>query len=136
MERELDKVNLSSDYQMVLVTKGFKLSCQYVFHVAWKFEKKQQILKDAVKTCLEKCLQLDVNSISFPALGTGLIEIEKSTAAMIMVDEILAFFKMHMKKTLTVRIVIFPVDVETYTAFCAEMMKRSNELSLSSNSGE
>uniref|UniRef100_A0A8C2MLU9 Poly (ADP-ribose) polymerase family, member 9 n=1 Tax=Cricetulus griseus TaxID=10029 RepID=A0A8C2MLU9_CRIGR len=134
MERELDKVNLSSDYQMVLVTKGFKLSCQYVFHVAWKFEKKQQILKDAVKTCLEKCLQLDVNSISFPALGTGLIEIEKSTAAMIMVDEILAFFKMHMKKTLTVRIVIFPVDVETYTAFCAEMMKRSNELSLSSNS--
>lgn len=35
MEKELDKVNLSTDYQEVWVTKGFKLSCQYVFHVAW-----------------------------------------------------------------------------------------------------
>lgn len=134
MERELDKINLSSNYQLVLVTKGFKLSCRYVFHVVWEFERKHQILKDAMKSCLEKCLSSDINSISFPALGTGLIEIEKSIAAKIMLDEILAFAKKHVKKTLTVRIVIFPADVETYTDFCAEMMKRSNELSLSSNS--
>lgn len=74
-----------------------------------------QILKDAMKSCLEKCLSSDINSISFPALGTGLIEIEKSIAAKIMLDEILAFAKKHVKKTLTVRIVIFPADVETYT---------------------
>ncbi|EGV96422.1 Poly [ADP-ribose] polymerase 9 [Cricetulus griseus] len=52
MERELDKVNLSSDYQMVLVTKGFKLSCQYVFHVAWKFEKKQQVSSKSIYVCM------------------------------------------------------------------------------------
>ncbi|CAH6792302.1 Parp9 [Phodopus roborovskii] len=134
MERELDKVKLSSDCKMVLVTKGFKLSCQYVFHMAWELEKKHQILKDAMKSCLEKCLQPDIHSISFPALGTGMIDIEKNTAARIMLDEILAFAKKHMKKTLTVRIVIFPSAVDIYTAFCSEMMKRSIELNLSSNS--
>lgn len=39
---------------------------------------------------------------------------EKSTAARIILDEIVAFAKEHMKKTLTVKIVIFPKDVETY----------------------
>lgn len=28
----------SQDSQLVLVTKGFKLSCQYVFHVLWNSE--------------------------------------------------------------------------------------------------
>ncbi|KAL1788556.1 poly [ADP-ribose] polymerase 9 isoform X1 [Sigmodon hispidus] len=134
MERELDKIKLSSDYQMVLVTKGFKLSCHYVFHVAWQSINKHQMLKDIMKNCLEKCLCTDINSISFPALGTGVINIEKSTAARIMIDQILAFAKQHMKKTLTVKIVIFPADVETYKAFCAEMTKKSSELNLSSNS--
>lgn len=136
MEKELDKVNLSTDYQEVWVTKGFKLSCQYVFHVAWHSQiNKYQILKDAMKSCLEKCLKPDINSISFPALGTGLMDLKKSTAAQIMFEEVFAFAKEHKEKTLTVKIVIFPVDVETYKIFYAEMTKRSNELNLSGNSG-
>ncbi|KAL6029935.1 hypothetical protein STEG23_028863, partial [Scotinomys teguina] len=133
MEKELDKIMLSPGYQMVLVTEGFNLACQYVFHVSWQPDNKQQILKDAVKRCLEKCLQPDINSISFPALGTGVLNIEKSTVARIMFDEIVAFAKEHTRKTLTVNIVIFPNDVEAYKAFCAEMTKRSVELNLSSN---
>ncbi|XP_021065047.1 protein mono-ADP-ribosyltransferase PARP9 isoform X2 [Mus pahari] len=136
MEKELDKITLPSDYQVVRVTKGFKLSCQYVFHVAWHFQiNKHQILKDAMKSCLEKCLKPDINSISFPALGTGVMGLKKSTAAQIMFEEVFAFAKEHKGKTLTVKIVIFPVDVETYKIFCAEMTKRSNELNLSSNNG-
>lgn len=73
-----------------------------------------QILKDAMKSCLKECLQLYVNSISFPALGTGGIAIEGSSAARIMLDEILTFAKEYTKKSLTVRIVIFPADKETY----------------------
>lgn len=136
MEMELDKIKLSSDYQVVQVTKGFKLSCQYVFHVAWNNSiNKHQILKNAMKSCLEKCLKQDINSISFPALGTGVIDLEKSTAAKIMFEEIVAFAKEHKEKTLTVKIVIFPVDVETYKVFCAEMTKWSGELNLSSDGG-
>lgn len=67
-----------------------------------------------MKSCLEKCLKRDINSISFPALGTGAINLEKSIAAKIMFEEIVAFAKEHKEKTLTVKIVIFPVDVETY----------------------
>ncbi|XP_052596410.1 protein mono-ADP-ribosyltransferase PARP9 [Peromyscus californicus insignis] len=134
MENKLDKIPLSEGYETVLVTEGFNLDCQYVFHVLWTTDKKNQLLKDAVKNCLEKCLRPDINSISFPALGTGVINMEKSTAARIILDEIVAFAKEHMKKTLTVNIVIFPKDVETYKVFCAEMTKRSNELNLSSNS--
>lgn len=73
-----------------------------------------QILKDAMKSCLKKCLQLYVNSISFPALGTGGIGIKGSSAARVMLDEILTFAKEYPEKSLTVRIVIFPVDKETY----------------------
>lgn len=136
MEMELDKIKPSSDYQVVWVTKGFKLSCQYVFHVAWHYSiSKDQILKNAMKSCLEKCLKRDINSISFPALGTGAINLEKSIAAKIMFEEIVAFAKEHKEKTLTVKIVIFPVDVETYKVFCAEMTKRSSELSLNSDGG-
>ncbi|CAO2631696.1 Protein mono-ADP-ribosyltransferase PARP9 [Lemmus lemmus] len=133
MQWELDKAKLSSDYQTVLVTTGFKLSCQYVFHVAWQHDFKFQVLKDAMKSCLKKCLRPCINSISFPALGTGGIGIEGSYAARVMLDEILAFAKEHTKKSLTVRIVIFPENKETYKAFCAEMTKRSSELSLSSS---
>jgi poly [ADP-ribose] polymerase 9 len=67
-----------------------------------------------MKSCLEKCLKPDINSISFPALGTGLMDLKKSTAAQIMFEEVFAFAKEHKEKTLTVKIVIFPVDVETY----------------------
>ncbi|XP_036059402.1 protein mono-ADP-ribosyltransferase PARP9 [Onychomys torridus] len=134
MEKELDKIALSAGYQKVLVTEGFNLASQYVFHVVWTLDNKNQLLKDAVKSCLENCLRPEINSISFPALGTGVINIETSTAARIILDEIVAFAKEHMKKTLTVKIVIFPTDVGTYKAFCAEMTKRSNELNLSSNS--
>ncbi|XP_049978324.1 protein mono-ADP-ribosyltransferase PARP9 isoform X4 [Alexandromys fortis] len=134
MQWELDEAKRSSDCQPVLVTGGFKLSCQCVFHVVWQHDNKDQILKDAMKSCLKKCLQLYVNSISFPALGTGGIGIKGSSAARVMLDEILTFAKEYPEKSLTVRIVIFPVDKETYKAFCDEMTKRSSELSLSSSS--
>nr|XP_021490315.1 poly [ADP-ribose] polymerase 9 isoform X3 [Meriones unguiculatus] len=107
MERELDKFRCSAD---------------------------EVLLKDAMRSCLKKCLNPDINSISFPALGTGAIDLEKSIAAQIMFDEVLAFAKEHREKTLTVKIVVFPVDTEVYRVFCAEMTKRSSELSLSMNS--
>ncbi|XP_041529179.1 protein mono-ADP-ribosyltransferase PARP9 isoform X2 [Microtus oregoni] len=134
MEWELHEAKLTSDCQTVLVTKGFKLSCQYVFHVVWQHDNKHQILKDAMKNCLKECLQLYVDSISFPALGTGGIGMEGSSAARVMLDEILTFAKEYPNKSLTVRIVIFPADKETYKDFCAEMTKRSSELSLSNSS--
>ncbi|XP_006905626.1 poly [ADP-ribose] polymerase 9 isoform X1 [Pteropus alecto] len=125
----------SQDSQLVLVTKGFKLSCQYVFHVLWdsKSSRTDMRLKDAVRKCLEKCLELHLTSISFPALGTGNIGVCKERAAKIMFDEVLMFACKH-RKQLTVKFVIFPVEIETYKAFSTEMERAKSKLqSLSSN---
>ncbi|XP_002813263.2 protein mono-ADP-ribosyltransferase PARP9 isoform X2 [Pongo abelii] len=121
--------------RLVLVTKGFNLSCRYIYHVLWHSEfPKPQALKHAMKECLEKCIEQNITSISFPALGTGNMEIKKETAAEILFDEVLTFAKDHVKHQLTVKFVIFPTDLEIYKAFSAEMAKRSKMLSLNNYS--
>lgn len=121
--------------QLVLVTKGFKLSCQCVYHVLWDSRcfKKSQVLRIAVKECLEKCLELNKTSISFPALGTGNIGIPNYVAAKIMFGEVLNFAKRHLKKQLTVNFVIFPEELETYKTFSAEMAKNKSKPHHSNN---
>uniref|UniRef100_A0A2K6RM75 Poly(ADP-ribose) polymerase family member 9 n=1 Tax=Rhinopithecus roxellana TaxID=61622 RepID=A0A2K6RM75_RHIRO len=123
--------------QLVRVTRGFNLSCQYIYHVLWHLEfPKLQILKHAMKECLEKCIEQNITSISFPALGTENMEIKKETAAEILFDEVLTFAKDHVKHQLTVKFVIFPTDLEIYKVFSAEMAKRSKMLSLNNYSGQ
>ncbi|VCX40338.1 unnamed protein product [Gulo gulo] len=131
MELEFnEKTTEILDSQLVLVTRGFQLSCQYVYHVLWhsRHHKPTKILRIAVKECLEKCLELNKTSISFPALGTGNFGIQKSVAAEIMFDEVLTFAKCHLKKQLTVKFVIFPEELDTYMAFSTEMEKTKSKL--------
>lgn len=52
MQWELDKAKQSSDSQTVLVTKGFKLSCQYVYHVVWQHDNKYQVSSKSVYVCI------------------------------------------------------------------------------------
>ncbi|KAM8770640.1 protein mono-ADP-ribosyltransferase PARP9 isoform 2-T2 [Rhynchonycteris naso] len=134
MEEEFMKKSRQTpqDSQLVLVTKGFKLSCQYVFHVLWPSQSINsnleacKRLKNAVHRCLEECLELNLTSISFPALGTGNIGIGKDKVAEIMFAEVLMFSTHHSIKQLTVKFVIFPEDRETYMAFTTEMKKKSS----------
>lgn len=122
----------SQDSQLVLVTKGFKLLCQYVFHVLWPSIHSQvdMRLKCAVKKCLGKCLDPHITSISFPALGTGGIGIDNNRVAQIMFDEVFEFAKHHPEKQLTIRFVIFPKDVDVHKAFSTEMEKVKSKLHL------
>lgn len=125
----------SQDSQLVLVTKGFKLSCQYVFHVLWlsKYSDPDQRLKCAVKNCLQKCLDLNITSISFPALGAGGIGIYNSKVAQIMFDQVLMFAKQLPEKQLTIKFVIFPKDLDIYKAFSTAMDKVKSKLQLPNN---
>ncbi|KAM5281106.1 protein mono-ADP-ribosyltransferase PARP9 [Ctenodactylus gundi] len=83
-------------------------------HIVLGRIEQQTILKHAMKECLKKCLELNVKSISFPALGTGSVGMGKDAVAEIMLDEVLTFAKERLKKQLTVKFVIFPGDEETY----------------------
>ncbi|XP_059543655.1 protein mono-ADP-ribosyltransferase PARP9 [Myotis daubentonii] len=120
----------SQDSQLVLVTKGFKLSCQYVFHVLWLSisSDRDLILKRAVNECLQKCLKLNLTSISFPALGAGGIGIEDNKVAQIMCEEVLKFAKHRPGKQLTITFVIFPKNLHIYKAFSTAMEKIKSRL--------
>uniref|UniRef100_A0A8C6E660 Poly(ADP-ribose) polymerase family member 9 n=1 Tax=Moschus moschiferus TaxID=68415 RepID=A0A8C6E660_MOSMO len=117
------------DSQLVLVTRGFKLSCKYIYHVLWTSEYSEQklTLKAAVKKCLEKCLERNITSISFPAFGTGITGMKKSETAEIMFNEVLIFARQNLQQ-LTVKFVILPEELETYKAFSAEMEKNKFKL--------
>lgn len=117
------------DSQLVLVTRGFKLSCKYIYHVLWTSEYSEQklLLKAAMKKCLEKCLELNMTSISFPAFGTGITGMKKSEIAEIMFNEVLIFARQSLQQ-LAVKFVIFPEELETYKAFSAEMEKNKFKL--------
>lgn len=119
-----------SDSQLVVVTKGFKLSCQYVFHVLWHSKYTSTTvprLKNAMKVCLEKCLELNLTSISFPALGTGAIGLWKDKAAEAMFQEVLTFARQHSKKQLTVQFVILPIEQELQKVFITEMVNNKSK---------
>lgn len=64
--------------------------------------------------CLQTCLDLNITSISFPALGTGGIGINSNKVAHIMFDRVLMFAKNLPEKQLTINFVIFPKDLVTY----------------------
>ncbi|ELR58029.1 Poly [ADP-ribose] polymerase 9, partial [Bos mutus] len=131
IERELHQKITKTvlDSQLVLVTRGFKLSCKYIYHVLWTSEYSEQKLplKDAMKKCLEKCLELNMTSISFPAFGTGITGMKKSEIAEIMFNEVLIFARQSLQQ-LAVKFVIFPEELETYKAFSAEMEKNKFKL--------
>ncbi|XP_053519027.1 protein mono-ADP-ribosyltransferase PARP9 isoform X2 [Artibeus jamaicensis] len=125
----------SKDPPLVLVTNNPKLPGQYVFHVCLPSEHSRQdlMLRNMVKKCLEKCLELNVTSISLPALETGNAGFGKYKVAEIMFDEVLMFAKQHFTKQLTVKFVIFPGEQETYEAFNTVMQRsRSKQQPLNS----
>ncbi|XP_023372078.1 poly [ADP-ribose] polymerase 9 isoform X2 [Otolemur garnettii] len=125
MKLELNKkIKPSRVFPEVLVTEGFNLSCRYVYHVLWHLADTTHLRK-AMSQCLEKCLQENITSISFPALGTGGMRIQKEIAAQTMVEEVLRFAKYHSEKQLTVNFVIFPAELDLYKIFCTEITKKS-----------
>ncbi|XP_043846891.1 protein mono-ADP-ribosyltransferase PARP9 [Dromiciops gliroides] len=120
----------SKSQELVVVTRGFKLSCQYVYHVVWPdYDNKKKILKDAVMKCLENSCQQSIKSISFPVLGTGSIGIAKEEAVRIMLEEVLQFSKDHPRKKLLVNFVIFPADSKLSEVFKSELAKmKTNQM--------
>ncbi|XP_074070761.1 protein mono-ADP-ribosyltransferase PARP9 [Macrotis lagotis] len=114
----------SKSQELVVVTPGFNLTCQYVYHVVWpSCNNTMKTLKDAVMNCLEKSWQQNINSISFPALGTGHINIPKEAAVQIMLEEVLQFSKKLQGKKLNVNFVIFPKDSKLSEVFKNELAK-------------
>jgi O-acetyl-ADP-ribose deacetylase (regulator of RNase III) len=74
------------------VTSGGALKAKYVIHAAsMDFENPttEESLYDSVKNCLLRAEELELASIAFPAIGTGIGEFDSQRCAEIMLGEIL-----------------------------------------------
>jgi O-acetyl-ADP-ribose deacetylase len=87
-------------------TKGYKLPAKYVIHTVgpvWHGgdSDEDQLLASCYRSLLEVAASLNVRSIAFPAISTGIYGFPKQRAAKIAVSEVSAF-KRDMEKVLFV----------------------------------
>ncbi|KAG8432171.1 hypothetical protein GDO86_016710 [Hymenochirus boettgeri] len=116
----------------VYPTEGCSLSCKMVLHgIAphWNNGKDcaEKILRQIIQTCLSKTEQKKLNSISFPAVGTGALSFPRNMVADWMFEEVLQFISKNNPQHLNqVNFVLHPSDTETAKAFSVELTKRTD----------
>ncbi|XP_062870054.1 protein mono-ADP-ribosyltransferase PARP14-like isoform X2 [Trichomycterus rosablanca] len=110
-------------YGAMLVTDGYNLNCQRVFHTVcpyWKggAESGDEILKRIIQNCLKRAENQKMASISFPAIGTGNLGFPKDLVSNILLREIHAFSSRVQPQNLNeVTVIVHPADKETVQCF-------------------
>ncbi|XP_030648867.1 protein mono-ADP-ribosyltransferase PARP14-like [Chanos chanos] len=110
-------------YGDVVVTDGYKLRCERVFHTVcppWDNGSgpAEDILVQIIRWCLKEAEQQRMSSISFPALGTGNLGFAKDLVSRLFLEEIQSFSRKSSPQTLQeVVIIVHPSDTETVECF-------------------
>ena len=106
------------------ITTGGDLKAEYVIHAASMHlggRTSEASLKQSVAHSLRIANEKGLKSIAFPAIGTGIAGFSMQDCAKIMIDEILY----HLEgETSLEKIYIVLYDVEAYTTFENELLKR------------
>nr|XP_025035737.1 uncharacterized protein C9orf84 isoform X2 [Pelodiscus sinensis] len=103
-----------------ILTKGYNLMCKSVLHIVWASQNSSdshKVLKTAMSRCLLMMQEYQLPSISFPAIGTKVLNLPNDEVADIMIDEVLSFAKERPWKKTDVYFVIHPNDGYVYKAF-------------------
>ncbi|XP_074923605.1 protein shortage in chiasmata 1 ortholog [Chelonoidis abingdonii] len=114
-----------------ILTKGYNLACKSVLHIVWSSQSSSDSrkgLKTAMSRCLLKIQEYQLPSISFPAIGTGVLNLPNDEVADIMIDEVLSFAKEHPWKKTDVYFVINPNDSYAFKAFQTKFESAKNKL--------
>ncbi|XP_068102376.1 protein mono-ADP-ribosyltransferase PARP9-like [Hyperolius riggenbachi] len=109
----------SSANRIMIPTRGFSLSCDRVYHVLLESYSKiesEKLLEMATFECLQQAFMNKCSSISFPALGSGNIGLQKDVVARVMTETFTKFAR-NRHCTMDVYFVIHPKDWSTYQAF-------------------
>jgi len=82
----------------VVVTGAGKLPCKHVFHAVgpmWHGGKQGEdiVLGMCVRSCLEKADELKLNSISLPAISSGIFGFPKEKCSSVMFEMVRGYFK-------------------------------------------
>ncbi|CAO2631686.1 Protein mono-ADP-ribosyltransferase PARP14 [Lemmus lemmus] len=135
LQKELNEAGqgVSVKAGTILQTSGCNLNCQHVFHVVvpqWKSDNSAwslKIMKNIIRDCLGTAESLSLQSIGFPAIGTGNLGFPKPEFAKLIISEVLKFSsKNHLKTLQEVQFLLHPKDVENIQAFSDELDKRSH----------
>ncbi|KAE8581718.1 hypothetical protein XENTR_v10024917 [Xenopus tropicalis] len=116
---------------LVIATNGCDLSCQMVLHVIaphWNQGNSvaEKTLREIIQTCLSTTEKRQLNSITFPAIGTGALGFPKNLVATLMFEEVEKFSgSKNVQHLQEVNVVLHPSDADTMTAFFAESRKRT-----------
>jgi O-acetyl-ADP-ribose deacetylase (regulator of RNase III) len=91
-------------------TSGGNLPAKYVIHAVgpvWGEGHEDEKLSAAVNGSLEVADELNLTSISFPAISTGIFGFPKDRAARIIFDSIEKYFSQHKSGITLIRLVLF-----------------------------
>nr|XP_048310122.1 protein mono-ADP-ribosyltransferase PARP14-like [Myodes glareolus] len=135
LQKELNEAGqgVSVKAGTILQTSGCNLNCHHVFHVVvpqWKVNdtaSSLKIMKNIIRDCLGTAEALSLQSIGFPAIGTGNLGFPKPKFAKLIISEVLKFSsKNHLKTLQEVQFLLHPEDLENIQAFLDEFDKRSH----------
>ncbi|NWY57574.1 PAR15 polymerase, partial [Chionis minor] len=118
VEFEKEKEREFADEGSVLCTSGCALACKSVLHAIvplWDGLDGEtlEILEDIINFCLKKTEELGLNSIAFPAIGTGGFGFPKTLVSELMFDAVFKFSSSHTRKTVQeVHFFLSPEDLD------------------------
>ncbi|XP_007175686.2 protein mono-ADP-ribosyltransferase PARP14 [Balaenoptera acutorostrata] len=115
----------------VIQTSGCNLHCHRVLHVVapdWTNDKtSRKIMENIIRECLEITESLSLNSIAFPAIGTGNLGFPKNIFAELITSEVFKFSSKNQPTTLQeVCFLLHPSDHGNIQAFSDEFARRAN----------
>uniref|UniRef100_A0A3Q1ECK2 Macro domain-containing protein n=1 Tax=Acanthochromis polyacanthus TaxID=80966 RepID=A0A3Q1ECK2_9TELE len=106
-------------YGYVIITDGFDLSCQKVFHAVcppWDGGngRAEENLVSIVRFCLVEAEKLRFSSLSFPAIGTGNLSFPRDLVSRVLLREVHWFSRTRTPQHLReVHVVVHPSDSQT-----------------------
>ncbi|KAK2871251.1 hypothetical protein Q8A67_023778 [Cirrhinus molitorella] len=100
----------------VLITNGYELKCQKVFHVVCPFwsGSEHKVLGQIIRNCLKNAENYRMASVVFPAIGTGNLRFPKDLVARIMLTEIQEFNSTYLRE---VTVIVHTSDKESVQCF-------------------
>ncbi|XP_031446539.1 protein mono-ADP-ribosyltransferase PARP14-like isoform X3 [Phasianus colchicus] len=130
MEFDKEKGQQAVGNGSVVCTSGCTLACKFVFHAVlsqWDRGSGQALkaLENIVNLCLMKTEEFGLNSITFPAIGTGGLRFPNTVVSKLIFDEVFKFSSSHSRKTLQeVHFLLHPDDTHNIQAFTSELKRR------------
>ena len=115
-----------------------RLGCRYVIHAVgpvWGDGNEDGKLKDAIQGSLRLAERLNLNSIAFPAISTGIFGFPKDRAALVIFDAIKEYFSKNKSSNVTlVRLTI--IDEPTLKVFQEVFKSWASQTAAADNFGQ